>query len=73
MTPPGSVPPGGDLDDQNHGEGHRDADRHYREGVRKTVEKTTEEERERRARNMTPEEREAGERAEEKGREHAKH
>ena len=61
------------MDDKNQGEGNRDADRHYRDGVRKTIEETTAEERARRARNMTPEEREAGERAEGEGREHAKH
>jgi hypothetical protein len=61
------------MDDKNQGEGNRTADRHYREGVRKTVDETTADERARRARDMTPEERAAGERAEEKGREHAKH
>jgi hypothetical protein len=61
------------MDDKNQGEGNRDADRHYREGVQKTVEKTTAEERARRARDLTREDRAAGERAEEEGREHAKH
>jgi hypothetical protein len=61
------------MGDKNQGEGNRDADRRYREGVKKTVEKTTPEERADEARDMTPEEREAAERAEDKGKSHARH
>jgi len=60
------------ADEQNVGEGNREADRRYRKRVRKTVARTTEEERARRARELSPEEREAAERAEEQGRSHAK-
>jgi hypothetical protein len=55
------------MEDKNQGEGNRDADRRYRRGVRDTVDQTTEEERARRARNLTPEEKEAARRAEEEG------
>jgi len=60
------------ADDRNEGEGNREADRRYRKGVRKTVANTTEEERERQARDLTPEEREEANRAEEEGKSHAK-
>ena len=60
------------ADERNEGEGNREADRRYRKGVRKTVTHTTEEEREQRARELTPEEREEGKRAEEEGKSHAK-
>lgn len=53
------------MDQKNQGEGNREADRRYRRGVRKTVEATTEEERARRARDLTPEEQEAARAAEE--------
>jgi hypothetical protein len=56
-----------DMEKKNQGEGNREADRRYRNGVRKTVEQTTEEERARRARDLTPEEQEAARRAEEEG------
>ena len=49
------------------GEGNREADRRYRRGVRETVEEIDEEERARRARELTPEEQEAARRAEEVG------
>jgi hypothetical protein len=53
------------MDQKNQGEGNREADRHYRDGVRETVEQTTPEERARRAREMTPAELEAARAAEE--------
>ncbi len=56
------------MEQKNQGEGNRDADRRYRQGVRETVEETTPEERARRAREMTPEELEAARAAEEAGR-----
>jgi len=59
--------------DKNQGEGNRDADRHYRDGVKNTVEHTTDQERAEKARNLTPEQRKAAERAEETGKSHAKH
>ena len=55
------------MEDKNQGEGNREADRRYRRGVEETVRETTEEERARRARDMTPEEQEAAQRAEEQG------
>ena len=60
-------------DDKNQGEGNREADRRYRKGVKETIEKTTPEERAKEARDMTPEEREAAQRAEDKGKSHARH
>jgi len=60
-------------DKRNQGEGDREADRHYREGVKKTVHDTTGEERAEHARDMTPEEREEAERAEARGKDRAKH
>ena len=50
------------------GEGNREADRRYREGVRKTVEKTTPEERAEMADDMTAQELEEANKAAEKGR-----
>jgi len=55
------------MEEKNQGEGNRDADRRYRRGVQETVNDTTEEERARRARDLTPEEQEAARRAEEEG------
>ena len=55
------------MEEKNQGEGNREADRRYRRGVRETVEQTTEEERARRARDLTPKEQEAARRAEEEG------
>jgi hypothetical protein len=52
------------MEQKNQGEGNRDADRRYREGVRETIEQTTPEERARRAREMTPAELEAARAAE---------
>lgn len=53
------------MNEKNQGEGNREADRRYREGVRETVNETSAEERARRARNLTPEELEAARAAEE--------
>lgn len=55
------------MEQKNQGEGNREADRRYRQGVRETVEETTPEERARRAREITPEELEAARAAEEIG------
>jgi hypothetical protein len=52
------------MERKNQGEGNREADRRYRQGVRETVEDTTPEERARRARELTPEELEAAREAE---------
>lgn len=54
------------------GEGNREADRRYREGVRETVEHTDEEERAEKARDLSGDELEEARRAEEKGRAHAR-
>ena len=62
--------PGKDKDLQ--GEGNREADRRYREGVRKTVEETTEEERLERAGDITDRELEEAEEAEDEGRSRAR-
>ena len=45
------------MERKNQGEGNREADRRYREGVRKTVRETTEEERATGARELEGEER----------------
>ena len=55
------------------GEGNKSADRRYREGVRKTVEDTSEEERADEARELSGKEREAAEQAEKAGKRKAKH
>ena len=60
------------MADKNQGEGNREADRRYREGVQKTLERTTPEERAEEARDMTDEERRAAERAEQEGIKHAR-
>jgi hypothetical protein len=60
------------MGDKNQGEGNREADRRYREGVRKTVEHTTDEERAEDARDLTPEERDAAQRAEKEGKSRAR-
>jgi len=62
--------PGKDKDLQ--GEGNRDADRRYRQGVRKTVEETTEKERLERAGNLSEREAREAEAAEEEGRSRAR-
>jgi len=53
------------MEEKNQGEGNREADRRYRRGVRETVEQTTDEERARRARDLTGAEQEDARRAEE--------
>jgi hypothetical protein len=58
---------------KNQGEGNRDADRRYREGVRKTVKETTEEERAEEALDLSDDELREAEDAEDEGREHARH
>jgi hypothetical protein len=55
------------MEEKNQGEGNREADRRYRRGVRETVQDTTEEERARRARDLTAAEQEDARRAEEEG------
>jgi len=54
------------------GEGNREADRRYRKGVRETVEDTSEEERGKKARNMSREDLDKARQAEEKGKSRAK-
>lgn len=54
------------------GEGNPDADRRYRKGVRETVEKTSGDERAKKAREMSRKEREEAREAEEKGKSHAR-
>lgn len=61
------------MSDKNQGEGNRDADRRYREGVQKTLDSTTAEERAEKAREMTPEEQREAEEAEREGKDHARH
>jgi hypothetical protein len=58
---------------KNQGEGNRDADRRYREGVSKTVKETTEEERAEEALDLSDDELREAEDAEEEGRDHARH
>lgn len=55
------------------GEGNRKADRRYREGVKRTVKNTSEQERERRARDIGEDELEEAQQAEEKGRSRGRH
>ena len=57
---------------KNQGEGNREADRRYREGVSKTVQETTEEERAEEARDLGGDDLEEAEEAEEEGRGHAR-
>jgi hypothetical protein len=57
---------------KNQGEGNPEADRRYREGVKKTVESTTADERAEEARNMTTEEKQSAQRAEERGKSRAR-
>jgi hypothetical protein len=61
------------MSDKNQGEGNKEADRRYRDGVRKTVEETTPDERADDARTLTREELDAARRAEEKGKSRARH
>jgi hypothetical protein len=60
------------MGNRNQGEGNREADRRYREGVKKTVDETTEEERADDARDMTPEQERDAQRAEEQGKSRAR-
>ena len=55
------------------GEGNRKADRRYREGVKRTVETTSESERENKARDLSDDELHEAQRAEEKGRSRGRH
>ena len=55
------------MGEKNQGEGNREADQRYRRGVAETVRETTEEERARRARDLTPAQQEEARRAEEEG------
>lgn len=55
------------MNEKNQGEGNREADRRYRQGVEETVRETTEAERAEKARNMTPQEKEEARRAEQEG------
>lgn len=61
------------MSDKNQGEGNKEADRRYRDGVRKTVEETTPDERADDARTLTREELDAAQRAEEEGKSRARH
>ncbi len=56
----------------NGGEGNREADRRYREGVSETVKKTSDEERSKKARDVSRDELEKGRKAEDKGKSRAK-
>lgn len=55
------------IDKRKGGEGNREADRRYREGVKRTVKGTSDSERQRKARDLTPDEMEETRQAEEKG------
>jgi hypothetical protein len=54
------------------GEGNRVADRNYRQGVRKTVSETTEQERSNKARDISDKELKQARKAEKEGKSHAK-
>lgn len=56
----------------NGGEGNREADRRYREHVKETVKDTSESERSKKARDLTPEELAEAREAEEKGKRQAR-
>lgn len=56
----------------NGGEGNREADRRYREGVEKTVKDTSASERSRKARDLSEEELTKARQAEEKGKSRAR-
>lgn len=59
-------------DSKNHGEGNPEADRHYREGVEKTVKQTSEEERAEKARKLDDEDKSKAREAEKEGKSHAR-
>jgi hypothetical protein len=56
----------------NGGEGNREADRRYRQGVSETVKKTSDEERSKKARDLSRDELEKARKAEEKGKSRAR-
>lgn len=60
------------IEERKGGEGNREADRRYREGVEETVKKTSEEERSERARNLSREDLDKARQAEEKGKSRAR-
>ena len=60
------------IEERKGGEGNREADRRYREGVEETVKKTSEEERSKRARNLSREDLDKARQAEEKGKSRAR-
>lgn len=60
------------MTDKSKGEGNREADAEYREGVRETIESTSEEERARKARELSQDELESARDAEEKGKSRAR-
>jgi hypothetical protein len=59
-------------DDKMQGEGNYAADRRYRKGVRKTLSETTENDRARRARSMTEQEKTEAQEAEAEGKRHSR-
>lgn len=63
-----------DKSDSNkiHGEGNPEADRRYREGVKETVEHTTEAERAEQARKLEDKEKARAREAEKEGKSHAR-
>lgn len=54
------------------GEGNKEADRRYRQGVRKTVDETSSEERQRKARELPAKDKAEGRQAEERGKSRAR-
>lgn len=60
------------IEERKGGEGNREADRRYRKGVEETVKKTSEEERSKRARNLSREDLDKARQAEEKGKSRAR-
>lgn len=56
----------------NQGEGNREADRHYRKGVRETVKETSPAERSEKARDVSQDELRKARQAEEKGKSRAR-
>ena len=60
------------TEERKGGEGNREADRRYRKGVKETVEKTSEEERSSKARDVGHKELDKARQAEEKGKSRAR-
>jgi len=60
------------IEERKGGEGNREADRRYRKGVKETVEKTSEEERSKKARDVSREDLKKARQAEEKGKSRAR-